>query len=445
MQNIQSETMKFNKKVKIDFEGGELSSDTGLLLLHEFCEAMGVLDLLKEHLPEERDGIFTHTKPEIIYEEIIRIIAGYPSNNSVTHLQKDPVFKKIHEKHLASSSTCCRLEKELNKKDVKKFQKIQTFLLGKIYGIENPKEVWLDVDTTYDPASSSLYGANFNTHYQETGFSPIVCFNGKNGDFIKGHLRPGNYYCSRKIVVFFDPILKRYKKMGIQMKVRGDSGFALPEFYELNEKYGAKYYIKLKMNSILKGFFEEKIPKKGQNKELAKLRAEEKEIFFEFEYAAKTWSKKRRILARIQWKGEELYPVCSALVTNELFCTPKEGFDFYNGRAVVENFIEEGKNGFSWDHLSHKNFENNSAKFQVFLTASLILQLFRRICIPFQKEKSTVDTIRINLFKVASKLVKNSRSFIFKCASAFPYKKLFLDTLHNIQCLPALLAKANSG
>ena len=406
---------------------------------------MGVEELLEEYLPEERGESFTHKKPEIIYEEIMRIIAGYPSNNSAVHLKEDPVFQKIHQDQIASSSTCCRLEKTFTKVDVKNFQKIQEKLLGIAYEMEHPAEVWLDIDTTYDPASPSLGGSNYNTHYKTTGFSPLVCLNGKNGDMIKGFLRPGNYYCSRKIVPFFEPILKRYKKMGSVIKSRADSGFACPEFYELNEKYDAQYYIKLKMNAVVQRKIEEKISEEEKKETFEKIRTEEKEIFFEFQYAAQSWSKERRILARVQWKGDEFFPVYSAIVTNDLDSTPEEGFDFYNGRAVIENHIEEGKNGFSWDHLSHKNFESNSVKFQIYITAYLIIQLFRRICVPLKKEKSTVQTLRIMLFKVASKIVKNGRSFIFKCASAFHYKKLFLETLQNIQDIPALLSKANSG
>ena len=445
MQNITTKTMSFNKKVKLNFDGGELSSDSGLLLVHEFCQHMGVLKLLEEYLPEDRGGGFLHQKPEIIYEELLRIIAGYPSNNSVIQLKEDPVFQQIHHNNIASSSTCCRLEKTFTKEDVKRLQKVQNILLDRVYSIEPPEEMWLDLDTTYDPASSSLYGSNYNTHYGETGFSPLLCFNGKNGDFLKGFLRPGNYYCSRNIVIFLEPLLKKYRKLGSIIKSRADSGFACPQFYELNEKYDAQYYVKLKMNAVLKRTIEARISEEEEKEGFGKLRTQEKEIFFEFQYAAKSWSKKRRILARVQWKGGELFPVCSAIVTNDIQCTPQEGFAFYNGRAVIENYIEEGKNGFSWDHLSHKNFENNSVKFQIYLTAYLIVQLFRRICVPLTKEKSTVQTLRIMLFKVASKIVKNGRYLIFKCASAFHYKTIFLETLENIQDIPDLLNRFDSG
>ena len=190
-----------------------------------------------------------YSKSEILYQEIMRIIAGYPSNNTAFFLQKDPVFQKIHSKTgIASSSTCCRLEQSLEIKDLKNLQKVQEKLRKKSYLLEKPKEVIFDIDTTYDPASSNLHGANFNTHYQTTGFSPLLCFDGITGDIIKGDLRPGNTYCSKNSEKFLLPLFKEYKKENIKISLRGDSGFAKPEIYSLCEKFNTEYFIKLKMN-----------------------------------------------------------------------------------------------------------------------------------------------------------------------------------------------------
>ena len=145
------------------------------------------------------------------------------------------------------------------------------------------------------------------------------------------------------------------------------------------------------------------------------------EVFAEFRYRAKSWKKERRVLVRVQWNQDQLFPICSAIVTNDENCVSENGFKFYNGRAGIENNIEEGKNRFSWDHLSHKSFESNAVRFQIFLTAYLITQLFRRLCMTKETKILTINTIRIMLLKVASKIVKNSRSFIFKCASGFPF------------------------
>lgn len=434
------------KGVSLNFEGGEISGETGMVLIHEFCTAFGVEELLEKHLPEEREGRFVHSKPGILYQELLRIIAGYTSNNTAFFLQNDPVFALIHkETGVASSSTCCRLEQTLDISDLQKLQKLQKTLREKAYLLEKPKEVILDIDTTYDPASPTLHGANFNTHYQETGFSPLVCFDGKTGDMIKGDLRPGNTHCSKKAEKFLLPLLKEYKKNGIQMFVRGDSAFAKPEIYEDCEKYGAHYFIRLKRNiTELKEAFTEQIASLDE-KTLKILRESNGELYFETQAKAASWSKKRRCLCRIQWFEDQLLPQCSAIVTSDETIGIKEGFHFYNQRATIENAIEEGKNGFSWDHLSHKNFHQNRAKFQVFLLASQLTNFFKRLCIPVQQEKSSIQTLRMLLLKVAAKLVKGGRRILVKCASAFPYQELFQKTLENIQLLKHFLVPQSAG
>lgn len=428
------------KGVSVNFEGGEISGETGVILFHEFCEAIGVQKLLEKYLPEERIGRFLYQKPDILYQELLRIISGYTSNNTAFFLQNDPVFSLIHkETGVASSSTCCRLEQSLDIPDLKNFQKLQKELRRKTYTLEKPKEVILDMDTTYDVASEALHGANFNTHYQKTGFSPLVCFDGKTGDMIKGDLRPGNTHCSKKSEHFLLPLLKEYKRDGIEMFVRGDSAFGKPEIYEYCERYNALYFIRLKMNiKELKEAFEEKV-RSLDDKALEMLQKTNGEIYFDTYAKAASWSKKRRCLARIQWFQNQLLPQYSAIITNDEEIDPKTGFEFYNQRATIENAIEEGKNGFSWDHLSHKSFNQNRAKFQVFLLASQIVNFFKRFCIPTQKEKSSIQTIRVLLLKVAAKVVKGGRKIFLKCASSFPFQELWKKTLENIQLLKHFL------
>ena len=257
------------------------------------------------------------------------------------------------------------------------------------------------------------------------------------GDIVKGMLRPGNHYCSRNIAKFLEPNLKDYKRRGILMKVRGDSGFACPEKYEVCEKYGAIYYTKLKSNALLKRKFEELL-----TDEIIRNR---ESVWSSFSYQAKSWKHPRRVLGRIQWNEGQLFPVCSAIVTNDEACTPEDGFQFYNGRAGIEGLIEEGKNGFSWDHLSHKSFETNATEFQLFLLAVQVVQLLRRLSLPNtkpptgkNKRKSlpTIQTIRQRLIFIAGRLIRSARKLIFKCSSSFPFQDLFLRTLRNIQALP---------
>ena len=62
-----------------------------------------------------------------------------------------------------------------------------------------------------------------------------------------------------------------------------------------------------------------------------------------FSYQAGTWTKPRRVIAKVEWHPGELYPHVGFLVTN--LCRPPERVvAFYNGRGTAEQWIREGKN-----------------------------------------------------------------------------------------------------
>ncbi len=433
MQKLKPVSFHFSSKIQLDFEGGRLSSDSGLLLVHEFCDQMGVYGYLKELFSEMREGSFKHSKADILYQEFIRIIGGYPSNNAANFLQHDPVFKEIHgDNGIASSSTCCRLEKTFTKKDLKQFQKLQKKLRGIAYEIEKPEEVILDVDTTYDPASPNMHGSNFNTHYGTTGFSPLICTEAHTGDMIKANLRPGNTHCSKNVVPFFTPILNEYKAWMILVKVRMDSAFANPRIYEMCEQHKAEYTIRMRRNAVLQRCVDTFV-KEILTDEEKKAR---KEVFTETWYQAKSWTKKRRVLLHIYWPEGKLFPEYAPFVTNSEEHDIEKCIKFYRGRAKAERDIDESKNGFSADHLSHKSFIANQVRYQLFILAQQVVNLFRRFTFPKKQRPWFIQTIRQFLMKIASKAVINGRKIVFKCASACPSQSLFLEILNNIQALP---------
>jgi len=212
--------------------------------------------------------------------------------------------------------------------------------------------------------------------------------------------------------------------------------------------------------------------------------------FVNLEYQAKSWKKERKVVACINWKAREteeskkerkknpkiklvkqleLFPIYSFVVTNNLELENEEIFSMYNWRATIENSIEEAKNGFEIDHLSKKNFKENSVNFQIHLLALQLTQLFRKFTLAkLSKEKQKentkiqksnkitkkfklkkiwrkeiivphIQTIREKIFKIPAKIVRTGRKIYYKCASWFIFKDLFFNVLEKIQKLNPLI------
>ncbi|WP_353963311.1 transposase [Tepidibacillus marianensis] len=102
----------------------------------------------------------------------------------------------------------------------------------------------------------------------------------------------------------------------------------------------------------------------------------------------------------------------------------------------MENFIKEGKNGFAFDQLSSPDFYTNATKLQISVLAYNFHNWFSRLCLSKNMKKNLVGTVRIQLIKIAGKVVNSSRYLTFKLCSSCLYQKEYWATLANIQRLP---------
>src|SRR5262249_44528100 len=76
-------------------------------------------------------------------------------------------------------------------------------------------------------------------------------------------------------------------------------------------------------------------------------------------YQAGTWTKPRRVIAKVEWHPGELYPRVGFIVTN-MSCPAERVVAFYNKRGTCEQRIKEGKGAIKWTRLSCRTFAANA-------------------------------------------------------------------------------------
>ncbi len=69
-----------------------------------------------------------------------------------------------------------------------------------------------------------------------------------------------------------------------------------------------------------------------------------------FSYQAQSWDRPRRVVAKVEWHWDELFPRVGFIVTN-MTRWSKKVVKFYNGRGTAEQWIKEGKYAVKWTRL----------------------------------------------------------------------------------------------
>ena len=437
MTKISEKTMDFNNKVKTNFDGGDLTSDSGMLLYKELDKKMGFSQTIKDCLDFDDDvNHRKHENADVVVQRILQNAAGYHADSAANDLREDTLFKTILEKEqLASQPTLSRLNEISSEKTMKQLQDANNKLLKNIYKNEPPEEIIFDLDSTISKTYGNQYGSAYNEHYSHEGYHPLMLFDGNTGDALKGELRAGNVYTSRQVVRFIGPVLKNYGKafQEILFYLRADSGFAKPGLYRMCEEHNTSYAIRLKANAKLYELaepFEEKLYEKDS------IQLEDSGVIYgEFSYQAKSWEHSRRVVVKIEKPKCEFALRYTFIVTNIQDKEPEDLIDFYFGRSTMENFIKEAKNGFAVDRMSSTDFWSNASKLQQMLLAYNLNNWLRRLAFPESYKSDRIFTIRMRLIKIAARVVKTGRYLYFKLASSCPYKKFFFSVLENIQKL----------
>lgn len=436
MSIVNTLALESNRQIKINFDGGDLSSDAGLLLIKEFVSKLGIDKFLGRNFKTNDSAAFRfHTDRDNLLQMIYMIIAGYFEDDASDELTNDPVFKAVLDKAaLASQPTISRFFNRMDEETLNQFLDISRILRKKIYSVQMPGAAILDLDSTLLEAYGKQEGRAFNFHYQSNGYHPLVCYDGITGDLIKIQLRDGTQYSCTGVVDFLQPVLDEYLNdyPTISLLLRGDSGFATPELYKQCEENGTGYVIRLKENKTLRSKATDLVDKLDEITQ--KNKVDYAVVYGEFMYQAGSWPYERRVVCKVEKPENQMVYLYTFIVTN-MDSSPEYLIKFYCKRGLMENFIKESKSGFDFASVSSHTRIVNAGRLQVHALAYNIFNWFRRLALSAKMRKQRIDTIRLKLLKIAAKVIHSARYITFKLCSSCPYQNEFYETLSNISML----------
>jgi Transposase DDE domain group 1 len=399
------------KEVVARFDGGRLSSDGGLLVLREIERRLSVADRLAACIDDPRDpGSTVHTLSDIVRFRLLMIAAGYEDGNDATGLRSDPLFKMAlgrvpSERDLCSQSTISRLENLPEKRTLLRLGRALVDLYCASFR-QVPRRITLDIDDTFDAVHGGQQLRLFNAHYDDYGFQPIVVFDGE-GRFVTTVLRPAKRPKGSEIRAFLRRLVRTIRATWPQVAIllRADSHYACPEVLDWCEANGIDYILGLTPTSTLKrhvGGLEAST--------LARFKAdptgEKVRRFKEFYDAAGSWSRVRRIVARVEAGSEG--SDTRFIVTNLGYGSGRSLYqDLYCRRGQAENHIKAWKTHLAADRTSCPKATAN--QFRLFLHAGAYWLLWSlRALMPKTSSwrVAQFDTLRLRLVKIAARIVE---------------------------------------
>ena len=425
--------LDFDRRLMVQFCGSVVTSDAGLLAYRELDDALGLTAMASETLADARTGKNgRHALAGLFRQSVFGRLAGYEDVNDAERLRHDPAIRwivggKAAHGFAASPSQMGRFETQwlAAPANLSALSDLSGQWIDIVHGRRPPRGIVLDMDSSVSPTHGEQEMSVWNGHYQCTCYHPLFVFN-QFGDLERCILRPGNVHSADGWESVLKPVIVRYQGKVLRIYFRADAAFAMPGLYECLEAERVKYAIRIPTNQVLQnriGYLLKRPVGRPPN--------EVRRFYANFSYQAASWSKPRRVIAKVEWHPGELVPRVGFIVTN--MSRPAERVvAFYNKRGTCEQWIKEGKGAINWTRLSCRTFTANAVRLQLHALAYNLGNFLRTLATPEPINDWSLTSLKEKLIKIGAKVVSHGRYVAFQMAEVAIPRQMFQEILRLI-------------
>ena len=438
----------WSRSVLARFDGGEITSHAGGLLLREVDRQIKLLNRLSECFLDGRtQSRVKHSVREMVAQRIYGLALGYEDLNDHEQLREDPLLMLLAgsanaETPLAGKSTLNRLELAAEAGEEDRYKKVHydaeaiDAVLVDIFleaHTEPPPQIVIDLDTT----DLALHGHQeqrfFHGFYYHYCYLPlyIVC-----GEHLLGvRLRPANIDASAGALVEVERIIKQVRESWPEVKIilRADSGFCRESLMSWCEAHQVDYVFGFARNERLRRIIE---PEMQQAAVLHRQTGQPARLFAEFAYETNTsWSRPRRVVAKaeqIEGKENPRYVVTSLEAVN--WPARKLYEELYCARGDMENRIKEQYSLFA-GRVSAATLRANQLRLYLSAAAYVLMSAFRRLALAGTSwARAQCQTIRLQLLRIGAQVRITVRKVWISIASSYPHWRVFAQAYEQLRC-----------
>ena len=370
------------KAVALDFDGGRLSSDAGLVLLKDPDEPRGLTHNLAAVLSDPRDPRRVHfPHHDLLKQRVFQIAAGYEDANDANTLRHDPIFKLLRDRlpesgaPLASQPTLSRFENRVSRTELSRMALVlvEQFLASYV---RPPQRIVLDFDDTEDPVHGEQEQARYDGYYGGYCFMPLHLYEGLSGRLITTIFKAKRFTGAQMLAVLTRLVKRlRHAWPHTLLIVRGDSHFASPEVMQWIEEQPALSYVTgLTSNRVLTELAREVVE---QAKRAYERDGGKSTRFHSTRYQAGTWSRSRRVVIKVEVSDQGVNT--RFVVTDMEHARTKVLYQqIYCARGQAEHDIKDHKRSLKSDRTSCHRFEANQFRLFLHSAAYVLLDTLRR-------------------------------------------------------------------
>jgi hypothetical protein len=447
------------REVVAAFDGGQVTSDGGGLLLREVEARFGFISRFARCFTDYRDAdLIEHSLEQLLKQRIFGLCLGYEDLNDHEQLRHDPLLAVLvgkrdpqgldrvcardRGKALAGKSTLNRLELtpvrasagSRYKKIVAHLESMQNYLVETFLCQHTaaPSRIVLDVDATDSPIHGHQLGRFFHGYYDQYCYLPLYIFCGDHP--LLALLRPSNIDASTGLLKHLKRIVTHIRERWpqVQIVVRGDSGFCREHLMQWCETERVDYLFGLAKNARLLRILGKEMQ---EAKEAFALAQTPTRRFKDFDYRThKSWSRSRRVVGKAEHLAKGANPrfVVTSLPAAEHPAQPLYERD-YCGRGDMENRIKEQQLFLFAYRTSCATMRANQIRLMLSAVAYVVLRALREFGLAqTELAHAQCDTIRLKLLKIGAVVRISVRRVCLSLSESYPFHAIFVQVYQNL-------------
>jgi hypothetical protein len=425
--------LDFDRRLMLQFRGSVVTTDAGLLAYRELDDTLGLSAMAGAMLADARTGKNgRHALVGLLRQSVFGRLAGYEDVNDAERLRHDPAMRwivggKAAQGCAASPSQMGRFETRwlAAETNLSALTDLSGQWIDLVHARRPPRGIVLDMDSSVSPTHGEQEMSVWNGHDQGTCYPPLFVFH-PFGDLERSVLRAGNVHSADGWEGALKAVIVRYRGKVWRIYFRADAAFAIPGLYECLEAERIKYAIRLPANQVLQNRIAYLL-----KRPVGRPPNQVRRYYANFTYQAASWTKPRRVVAKVEWHPGELIPRVGFIVTN--MSRPAERVvAFYNKRGTCEQWIKEGKGALKWTRLSCRTFAANAVRLQLHALAYNLGNFLRTLATPEPIKDWTLTSLKEKLIKIGAKIISHGRYVAFQMAEVAIPRQMFQEILRMI-------------